>query len=231
MRGPFHDNICLPDGRAALLLVDIQDEQRSDPAYNSSDIEQVVTHSAKLLGLARENDWSVAHAQYVRDFSVKPQRPFEAMTSDGGATFSDVNSDQVGLCREVAPQAGEPVFTKNDASAFDGTKLHEWLQQNRIEWLIVCGVWTDACIAATVRNGTANGYRVLLVKDACGSGTTFMHQTAILNLANRLYGGGICDTARAAALLAGQSASVWRMIDPVPHRFTQDDVASLYDAL
>jgi maleamate amidohydrolase len=30
------------------------------------------------------------------------------------------------------------------------------------------------------------GSRVLLVKDACGSGSMAMHQTGILNLANRL---------------------------------------------
>ena len=38
------------------------------------------------------------------------------------------------------------------------------------------------------------GFRVILVKDACGSGSTAMHQTGILNLANRLYGGAVIDT-------------------------------------
>ena len=52
------------------------------------------------------------------------------------------------------------------------------------------------------------GFRVVLVKDACGSGSIAMHQTGILNLANRLYGGAITDTAGACRLMAGRTDRV-----------------------
>ena len=57
-----------------------------------------------------------------------------------------------------------------------------------------------------MRDAIAHGFRVLLVKDACGSGTEAMHQTGILNLANRLYGGAVADTAKACRLFAGETA-------------------------
>ena len=47
-----------------------------------------------------------------------------------------------------------------------------------------------------MKDAVASGFRVLLVKDACGSGSAAMHQTGILNLANRLYGGAVTDTVR-----------------------------------
>ena len=109
----------------------------------------------------------------------------------------------------MAPTADEVVFTKNDASAFLGTGLNQWLTDYNTKWLVICGVWTEACIAATVRDAIARGYRALLVKDACGSGSKAMHETAVLNLANRLYGGGICDTDRAVSMLNGRKAEVW----------------------
>jgi hypothetical protein len=75
------------------------------------------------------------------------------------------------------------------------------------------------------------GFRVALVKDACGSGSIAMHQTGVLNLANRLYGGAVVDTAAACRLLAGEAAEGWTPSTPVPIRYSYDDAAEVYDAL
>lgn len=231
MRPAFHEEITLPEDKTALLLVDLQEEQRSDPDYYAHDIEAVLANAARLLEAARAAGQSVAHAAYVRDFSVEPPRPFEAVRADGAPTFSDAASGLTKICAEVAAEDDEPVFAKNDASAFKGTRLHQWLGDQGAEWLVVCGVWTEACVAATVRDAIVLGYRVLLVKDACGSGGAAMHQTGILNLANRLYGGGVCDTARAVRLLDGGTAPVWRTTDPVPMRFDYDTIIEFYERL
>ena len=231
MRLPFHEELQLPLGKTALLLIDLQEEQKHDADYRPDDIAAILANARSLLVTARSGNVKVIHARYVRDFLVEPPRPFEATTPGGGPTFSDIHAGLTEICSEVAPLPGEPVFTKNDASAFAGTMLKNWLSENNIEWLMVSGVWTDACVAATVRDAIANGTRVLMVKDACGSSNLFMHQTALLNLANRLYGGGICDTERATKLLEGQTASVWRMIDPVPLRYDELNIVQLYDQL
>ena len=108
---------------------------------------------------------------------------------------------------------------------------HKRLDESRIEWLVIAGVWTEACVAATVRDSTAQGFRVLLVKDACGSGTQAMHKTAVLNLANRLYGGAVTDTARAMDLLAGKTVEAWVAERPVPILFNFTDAADRYAEL
>ncbi len=77
----------------------------------------------------------------------------------------------------------------------------------------------------------AHGLRVLLVKDACGSGTEAMHQTAVLNLANRLYGGAVADTARILQLFTGGRASVWIPERPVPILFSYADATEHFDRL
>lgn len=231
MRLPIHERMTLPSCGTALLLVDMQEEQRSDPDYHAHGFDHVLSNASKLLVAARFNACQVAYAAYIRDFSLVPPRPFEATRPDGSPTFSDAAAGQTKICAEVAPATGETVFNKNDASAFFGTDLNDWLTANKTEWLIICGVWTEACIAATVRDAITYGYRVLLVKDACGSGNTAMHETAVLNLANRLYGGGICDTDLAVKMLNGDEAEVWRISDPVPIRFAHDTIIDLYDQL
>ena len=217
--------------RAALLLIDLQEEQRHDPYYVAADFDAVLASARQLLDAARANGVRVIHAAYKRDFRVVPRRPFEPLTPEGRPTFSDVHSPLTAICGEVAPRAGETVITKNDASAFSTGDLEPLLRAFAIEWLIIGGVWTEACVAATVRDAIARGLRVLLVKDACGSETVAMHQTGVLNLANRLSGGAVAGAETASRLIAGAAADVWVAEKPVPILFGYGDAGLRYEAL
>jgi nicotinamidase-related amidase len=231
MKRAMKARITLDKRRAALLLIDLQEEQRSDPLYRVAGIDSILANVRLLLESARAQGVAVFHAAYERDFRRVPPRPFEPTGNDGGPTFSAAGKSATAICAEVAPLAGEPVIIKNDASAFCEGTLLPLLREAGIEWLIVGGVWSEACVAASVRDAIAVGFRVLLVKDACGSGTAMMHETAILNLANRLYGGAIANTARALALMAGKSTEVWVPERPVPILFDYGNADELYAGL
>jgi len=224
-------DLTLDLAKTALLIVDLQEDQRSDPLCVAENLDHVLVNTAKLLAAARANGVKVFHAAFVRDFDKRPPRPFEPLADDGGPAFSRKESPLVAICHEVAPLGDEVVLHKNDASAFEEGSLAGRLSALGVEWLIVVGVWTEACIAASVRDAMAGGFRVLLVKDACTSGTVAMHQTGVLNIANRLYGGAIADTGRTVTLLNGGVANVWWNDMPVPFRFTLDDVEATYKSL
>jgi maleamate amidohydrolase len=224
-------DLTLDPRRTALLLVDFQEEQRSHPLYAVAGFPTVIDNAARLLDAARSSHLLVLHAAYRRDFALRPPRPFEPVSENGAPSFSVAGDPGTAICAELAPQSDELVIYKNDASAFCEGTLGPALDAASIEWVIVAGVWTDACVAATVRDGMAMGYRVLLVKDACGSGTRGMHQTAILTLANRLYGGAVTDTNRAVQLVAGNTVSVWTAERPVPILFELDTVSDRYSEL
>jgi nicotinamidase-related amidase len=217
--------LTLKDRSVALLLVDLQEEQRRDPQYKASGIDEILGNAARLLEAARATSRLIVHAAYLRDFTKRPPRPFEPTSSGGRPTFSDISSPMTAICREVAPEDGEHVIYKNDASAFCEGDLAPLLKQHGIDWLVVSGVWTEA------RDAMAAGLRVLLVKDACGSGTQAMHKTAVLNLANRLYGGAVTDTARAVGLLQGEAAQAWVAERPVPILFNFTNAAEHYAEL
>ena len=224
----MRQSLKLPPGRVALLLVDLQEEHRNVPHYLVPDYDRVLANAGTLLAAARGAGVPVLHAAYVRDFARRPPRPLEWRQPDGKAGFSDKADPLTALCPEVAPLPGEPVIEKNDASAFCEGDLEPALRALGTEWLALCGVWTEACVAATVRDAIARSFRVLLVKDACGSGTAAMHQTAILNLANRLNGGAVADNATACRLLAGASAEAWVAGRPVPLLYDWADAERLY---
>jgi nicotinamidase-related amidase len=216
---------------AALILVDLQEEQRHVPIYAVADFGSVLSNAQRLLQAARAKPILVVHAAYKRDFQAVPPRPLEPLSPEGGPAFSDSSSPLTAICGEVGPRGGEPVLYKNDASAFCEGELEPLLRRAAVEWLIVAGVWTEACVAATVRDAIAHGIRVLLVKDACGSGTRAMHQTGILNLANRLSGGAVAGTDTACRLIAGDELEVWVPERPVPLLFDYADAEKVYDTL
>lgn len=54
----------------------------------------------------------------------------------------------------------ENTFKRATYSAFSNTNLHEFLQVNKIDELVLCGIDTDACVLATAFSAFDFGYKV-----------------------------------------------------------------------
>ena len=221
--------ISIKRGTVAAVFIDLQEEHRQDKRYLVEGFGDILANVQHLQAAARANDVPLYHWAYIVD--TAKARPFHPLDADGKSAFSDKSDPLTAICPEVAPAAGETMLVKTQASAFgSGTAANE-LKARGIEWLVVSGVWTEACIDATVRDAVASGFRVLLVKDACGSASSAMHQTAILNLANRLYGGAVTNAEGARRLISGDTVTAWQVEGSVPLRFTYENAARLYGEL
>jgi nicotinamidase-related amidase len=214
--------------RAALLCIDLQEEHRQDQRLLAVGFDGVVANVGRLQDAARENGIPVYHFAYIVDAAAS--LPHHPKLPDGRSAFSDKDDPLTAICPEVAPLDGERLVIKSEANAF-GTGLGDELKAAGAEWLFVCGVWTEACVDATVKAALKLGFRVVLVKDACGSGSAAMHQTGILNLANRLYGGAVTDTEGACRLMVGEAVTAWQPDRPVPIRYDFEDAGALYAEL
>jgi nicotinamidase-related amidase len=136
---------------SALLLVDLQTgafDGQAFPPVHSSDL--LLRNVGMLLETARASAVPVVHIQHC----ARAGEPF-AEEAPGWPIFAP-----------VAPREGELVVRKRASDAFEGTELHQRLQEIGARTLIIAGIQTEHCVAATCRGALRAGYVVQLAADA-----------------------------------------------------------------
>ncbi|TVT83664.1 isochorismatase family protein [Acinetobacter colistiniresistens] len=131
----------------ALIVVDVQNAFVSgiDAVPES---EQLIASISILLAKARS-----AHVPVI----------FLQNDGDEGATDEPF---QTGWVLYFPPLSNEFVVRKYEDNGFDGTSLQKILNELKVKSLIICGVLSEMCVAATAREALALGYDVLLAHDA-----------------------------------------------------------------
>jgi nicotinamidase-related amidase len=86
----------------------------------------------------------------------------------------------------VAPQGDEITVCKTTDSALTGTNLRLMLCNMGIKNVVVCGIFTDQCVASTVRSLADESFFVVIPEDACAAGTMELHDHE-LEILNHIY--------------------------------------------
>lgn len=193
--------VVLPARGTALLVIDLQccylpEVEPTEPAarrewlrwapFRDRMRETVLPNTRRLLSAFRAAGSDVLFARIAcltgdgRDRSLSQARPgFNNLLLPKDAAASQILPD-------VAPLAGEIVLTKTTDSALTGTSLRLLLHNLGIRHVVVCGIFTDQCVASTVRSLADESYDVVVVDDACAAGTDALHQ-AELTILNNIY--------------------------------------------
>jgi nicotinamidase-related amidase len=133
----------VPDS-TALILIDIQNfyfPGGSLPLVNPGEAAQ---KAATLLTWFRENKKLVVHIGHL---------------AKTGSDFSDL----------VKPLSGEKVIMKKEVNAFLNTDLDQYLRENQIRKLILCGMQTHMCLEGATRAAHDLGYQCTVAGDACAT--------------------------------------------------------------
>jgi len=215
----------------AVLAIDFQNEYRRVAAYPVEGYDAILANAAAVIAAARAARVPVIHAQaWIEDAAKGDYKLLhEGLAPELRSAVAD--SPGAAICAEVAPLSGEAVIRKAWPSAFRDTTLGDALSRLGIQHLLTLGVWSDSCVRASVFDAVFAGYRVWLVKDACGSGTETMHRAAVLDMANRLYGGGVLRAAEANKALQAKAYTAWKCARPVEFLYRIETIDSLYEAL
>ena len=136
--------------RVALILVDLQmgafGGHGIPPAHEA---DGLLTNALALLWEARASDVPVVHIQHCA-------RPGEVFAEDApGWPISPV----------LRPEAGERVVRKRAGNAFENTELDEVLRAGGVTRVVVAGIQSEHCVAATCRGALRLGYGVRLAED------------------------------------------------------------------
>lgn len=198
---PDLPEVVLPAAETALLVIDLQccylpDTPPSDTAglrewerwapFRARLRSLVLPQTQRLLARFRELRRDILFARIAcltadgRDRSLSQARPgFNNLLLPRDAAASQI-------LPAVAPLPHEIVLTKTTDSALTGTNLRLLLHNLRVRHVVVCGIFTDQCVASTVRSLADESFDVVVVEDACAAGTDELHR-AELTILNNLY--------------------------------------------
>lgn len=140
----------------ALIIVDIQNDYFPGGKYPLSNPENAAENAKKILTWFRENhSENIYHVQHIA--------PDESM----GFFAPDTEGAEI---REIVqPQDNETLIVKQFPNSFVNTELHDKLQAQNIDHVVIVGMMTHMCIDATARAAADLGYKVSVVEDACAS--------------------------------------------------------------
>ena len=94
----------------------------------------------------------------------------------------------------------EIVCPKRRYSAFFATDLALFLREQEIERVIIAGVKTNVCIRATVQDAFANGFEVVVPREATNSNRPHLAEAALEDIDR--YFGEVAPLDRALEMLA-----------------------------
>lgn len=132
------------DGRTALVIIDVQMFYFPGGALPLVHPEAAAANAARLLERFRQRGDLVIHVRH------------------NARTGTDIYS-------AVAPRQGEKIISKDDANAFKGTDLLEYLRAEGVTRLVICGMQTHMCVEAATRAAHDYGFQCEVVSDACAT--------------------------------------------------------------
>ena len=152
----------------ALLVVDVQNDFLPGGKLAVDAGDAVVPALNRYLGLAKKlglpvyasRDWHPReHCSFAAQGGPWPEH---CVAGSPGAQFApgfNLPLEAIVIDKAVNPQL--------DAySAFDGTDFAALLRRAGVRRLLIGGLATDYCVLNTVRDALANGFEVLLLRDA-----------------------------------------------------------------
>lgn len=141
--------------KPTLLIVDIQNDYFAGGKMELTGMDAACANASKLLSWFRANNYPVIFIQHL---AVKPNATFFVP----GTTGAEIH-------QSIMPFSNETVIVKHFPNSFRETNLHQYLQEQGLNKLIICGAMSHMCIDTTTRAAADLGYTCTLIADACAT--------------------------------------------------------------
>lgn len=175
----------------ALLVVDLQNDfVRKSAPMEVEDARTSLPKVQELIKSARKKNIPIVYTKFVTGPSKSLLWDWSPQIQENGACrrgfkrfYTDINDERycADVVDEIYPEPQDYIIEKYGYSSFKNTNLKDILISEGITSLIVLGTVTQICVADTVHDAFALGYKVLVVSDLC---TSFMPDLQIAFLKN-----------------------------------------------
>jgi maleamate amidohydrolase len=126
---------------------------------------QGVYQIGKLLEAARAKGVPIFYSTASSRPSALTAGRWHGKNSRGEEDFQRRARDGNEIVREIAPHEGDIVILKDKPSVFFGTPLMSYLNELRVDTLLVAGTTTSGCVRATVVDAFSYNFRVAVVEE------------------------------------------------------------------
>ncbi len=168
--------------KPALLVIDFMKAYTTEGApLFAPGVVAAVAKTPVLLAAARNAGVPVVHTNILYHASGCADGGMWVRKSPVMAAMVAGN-ELVDFCEGVEPLVGEPVFTKQYASAFFGTSLSSMLHAQGIDTLIVAGCSTSGCVRASAVDAVQHGFRTIVVRDCVGDRHDGPHEANLFDI-------------------------------------------------
>lgn len=166
--------------RTAVLPLDLQ----NDIVAGTANVEPVLENASNVLAAARARKVPVVYvtvsfAEGYLDAPVKTHPLFQMVSENRSVLAGESGAE---IHPSVTPKQGELVLNKTCVDPFVTTRLAQHLQILDVNTIVIMGLWTNFVVEATARTAADRGYRVIVVRDACGSNSDENHAFSMTNL-------------------------------------------------
>lgn len=151
--------------RPALLLVDLQQDYLNRRGLEPS-AKQLISNVTRLLSSCRQHNIPVFRSVTQIGGDGSNRMPHWIATNHFSCVLGTLG---VLPPDEIASLPDESIFSKPFFNAFDNPELSAALAAKNIDTIIVAGIYTHACVRATVLDAYRRGYEVLVATDAVAS--------------------------------------------------------------
>jgi nicotinamidase-related amidase len=148
----------------ALILIDFQNDYFEGGVMELKNISKALENANILIQKAKKEKWKIYTIKHI--------------STRKGAKFFLPNTKGVKLHKNLDIKDTK-IITKHFPNSFRETELHNMLQKENIQNLIICGAMTHMCVDSTIRAGFDLGYNITLAQDACATKDLLFKNTII----------------------------------------------------
>jgi len=171
-------------GRTVLVVIDPQNDFLHEEGWYAeqgidiSHMRRIVEPTKELVEQARQKGVPVVWTRhgYADAAEAGPFLELRPFLKEGGLRRGTWGWELYGEL-DVRPE--DPIVEKNRLSAFFNTNLDEVLHDLGAETVLIAGVLTNQCVAATSKDASFRDFKPIVVEECTGTTLPHLHEPAI----------------------------------------------------